>query len=573
MDAAVFLLVAGGFILILFIFGIIGDRRTRRESADAVSRLYGSRTPYRFTLREREHIRSYFDNHVSEGQIDDITWNDLQMDDVFEQMNYTQSQAGSEYLYYMLRTPSDGSGGQADGARGGDLGKLTEQTGYYMQHDSDRESLMLQFHDAGGCGVSGIYDYLGRIRDAKPFPVLPYILMDAMLALSIVFMFFVPSWGILVFLGVVIFNICFYFTKKHQMDPYLHGFSYTLRLLETAGNIASMAAASGFEDEKKELSVICSEMKGFRRGSFLVMSGGSSNPLEIILDYLRMVLGIDMIMFSHMLSAAQNSAEAEDRLISILGRMDAVLSLCCYRAYLGDKCCTPQLYGSAACDEKRIDASDIYHPLIKEPVLNSVHTERSILITGSNASGKSTFLKTAALCALMSQTVGICPAASYRAPYFRIISSMSLSDDIRNGSSYYMTEIKAIGRMADAVKKTAGEMPVLCFIDEVLRGTNTVERIAASAQILKFFSENGAVCFAATHDTELTSMLDGYYDNYHFSEEIKDGVISFPYRLDAGRAVSRNAIRLLEAMGYDEKIVSAAEISAEDFISEGEWHI
>ena len=86
--------------------------------------------------------------------------------------------------------------------------------------------------------------------------------------------------------------------------------------------------------------------------------------------------------------------------------------------------------------------------------------------------------------ALLAQTVHTCAAVSYEAPFYRIYSSMSLRDDLAGGDSYYMVEIKSIKRILDQVER-AGERPVLCFVDEVLRGTNTVERIAASTQIMK----------------------------------------------------------------------------------------
>ncbi|MBO4291301.1 MAG: hypothetical protein J5898_05290, partial [Lachnospiraceae bacterium] len=77
--------------------------------------------------------------------------------------------------------------------------------------------------------------------------------------------------------------------------------------------------------------------------------------------------------------------------------------------------------------------------------------------------------------------------------------------------------------------------------------------------------------FAATHDIELTDLLADCYDNYHFEEEIADGDIYFPYRLLNGKATTRNAIRLLELIGYDHKIVDAAEKMAGNFITEGVW--
>lgn len=111
----------------------------------------------------------------------------------------------------------------------------------------------------------------------------------------------------------------------------------------------------------------------------------------------------------------------------------------------------------------------------------------------------------------------------------------------------------------------------MCFVDEVLRGTNTVERIAASTQILKSLHRPGVCCFAATHDVELTGLLEREYDNYHFEEQFSGGDILFPYQLMPGRASSRNAIRLLEIMGYGDGIIRAAERQAEYFLESGSW--
>jgi DNA mismatch repair ATPase MutS len=135
-----------------------------------------------------------------------------------------------------------------------------------------------------------------------------------------------------------------------------------------------------------------------------------------------------------------------------------------------------------------------------------------------------------------------------------------------------MTEIKSIKRILEQIKAAKEEdAHVLCFVDEVLRGTNTVERIAASTQILKMFAEEHVICFAATHDVELTVLLAGQYHNYHFEEKIEGEDIRFPYRLLEGPAASRNAIALLKALGYDEKMVAEAEKMAEHFLQTGTW--
>ena len=121
--------------------------------------------------------------------------------------------------------------------------------------------------------------------------------------------------------------------------------------------------------------------------------------------------------------------------------------------------------------------------LITKPVKNSIQARKGVLLTGSNASGKSTFLKMVAVQAILAQTVYTCLAKEYEADTFVIASSMSLRDNLESGESYYIVEIKSIKRILDLTSQET--YPVLCFVDEVLRGTNTVERIAASSRILQ----------------------------------------------------------------------------------------
>ena len=147
---------------------------------------------------------------------------------------------------------------------------------------------------------------------------------------------------------------------------------------------------------------------------------------------------------------------------------------------------------------------------------------------------------------------------------------MALRDDLGAGDSYYIVEIKALKRVMDATENM-GDNPLLCFIDEVLRGTNTVERIAASTQILESLARQGIYCFAATHDIELTHLLENKYDNYHFEEEVKDGDVLFSYCLKNGRAQSRNAIQLLKVIGFSDEITEHAEDRAQRFLRTGQW--
>lgn len=98
--------------------------------------------------------------------------------------------------------------------------------------------------------------------------------------------------------------------------------------------------------------------------------------------------------------------------------------------------CVPQI-----ADDVSVDASDIYHPMLDNPVYNSISTKGGILVTGSNASGKSTFLKAVAINAILAQTIATVNASSYKAACFRIMTSWQLKDNLVNNQSYFIVEI------------------------------------------------------------------------------------------------------------------------------------
>lgn len=246
-----------------------------------------------------------------------------------------------------------------------------------------------------------------------------------------------------------------------------------------------------------------------------------------------------------------------------VGTIDALIGAASFRESL-DYFTIPKLTRT----KKYMEFEKMYHPLIQNPVTNSGSFKKSVLITGSNASGKSTFIKSVAINAILSQSINTCCAKDYNGSYFNIYTSMALKDDVLSNESYYIVEIKSLKRILDSIYST---IPTLCVVDEILRGTNTVERIASSSEVLSSLSENNCICFAATHDIELTYLLEDKFDNYHFQEDITDKEIKFDYKLYNGRTQSRNAIKLLGFIGYSDYIVNKAKERAEKFLSTGEW--
>ena len=356
--------------------------------------------------------------------------------------------------------------------------------------------------------------------------------------------------GIVIFVCVLIYGGVSYFAIKKRIEPYIISFAYVFRLINYSNRIIAIKDEH-IKEEQDKLKENVSKFKRFSLMSDLVMGINRTpgNPIEIVVEYIRMFFHLDIIKFFQMRNEIKHRIDDIDELITIIGRLDTTVAIAMYREYVKDYC-VPEFGGEG------MTAKGLYHPLLSDPVANDIDLRKGIILTGSNASGKSTMLKTITVAAIMAQSVNTVNATSYRAPAYKIYTSLSLKDDIISGDSYYMREIKALKRIIDAGE--GSEKPVLAAVDEVLRGTNTIERIASSFVILKNMSKVKGLVLAATHDYELASMLDKLYDNYHFEETIKGNDISFAYKMLKGMATSRNAIKLLEITGYDSEIIREA---------------
>ena len=148
-----------------------------------------------------------------------------------------------------------------------------------------------------------------------------------------------------------------------------------------------------------------------------------------------------------------------------------------------------------------------------------------------------------------------------RMPHVQVLTSMAVRDDLMAGESYFIREIRYLKRILDHLND---RKVTLCVIDEILRGTNTGERIRASHAILEYLAGKNCIPLIASHDKELTVLLDRLYDNYHFSEEMGEGDISFSYKIMKGPATSQNAVKLLKIAGFPEEILEKCEETDEN---------
>ena len=537
---AAYLTTLGLIALFLLISALIGIRDRRRQDAGerrALAEAFGKPGAKEYPDGRFHELPRYLERHRREYVVDDITWNDLDMDLLFRSMDTTSSSAGEEYLYWLLRTPVTG-----------DVQRILQRL--------------------GRSGKYSPYEYLDLMKEKKKKKAMQDLAAVIMPVIALIVMAFNPPAGVICLFFVLALNIVSYFRVKRQIDPYLFTFRYVLRLLDCV-NLLAAVPFPHYETEKESMQSAARSFKRFARGSGILLRGNggnaSGNPIDLILDYMCILFHIDLIKFGLMLKELRGKEEEVDRMITAIGSIDAQISIASWRESL-PVYCEPVLTGTS------FEAEGLIHPLLNDPVPNDMKTERPVLLTGSNASGKSTFLKAAALAALLSQSVHTAPARLYKNTCCRIYTSMALRDDIRTGESYFIVEIRSLKRILEAASDDSG-IQVLCCVDEVLRGTNTIERISASAQILLQLSSLPIQVFAATHDIELTGLLKEIYENYHFSETITGDDVTFSYQLQEGPADTRNAIRLLRTLGYDDAIADQAEERAVRFTKTGHWEL
>jgi DNA mismatch repair ATPase MutS len=546
-------------ILAAFIAKSIYDKKNNRIKLIArLKREWGEIPEEEYTSESLKSLASYYRSVKEEGlDVDDITWNDVDMDQIFMLVNNTGSAIGEEYLYSVLRKVR---------FKQEDLLERNRLIEFFQKNEEKRLDLQLALRGMGKLRNISVYEYINQLDKLELKGSLPHYLMDIGLIASIVLIFFNPGLGGLLTFAMIANNIIQYYRRKAEIEIYFSVCSYIIRLLNSVKDITKLDIPE-IKEYALQLERASSKFSQFKKGS-RVVAGKNPNGdiMDLGLDYIRMLFHTDLIKFNSMLDTFKQNRTALNEMFISVGTLDSMIAVASFREML-DYYSLPNLTSGS---NPFLHVEELFHPMIEEPVTNSIHEDRCVLITGSNASGKSTFIKTLAINTILSQTIFTSMSKSYQASFFQIASSMALQDNIFSKESYYIVEIKSLKRILDRLNDN---IPTLCFVDEVLRGTNTLERIAASSQILSSFSKGNAMCFAATHDIELTHILENFYSNYHFQEQIVENNVLFDYKLFEGRAISKNAIKLLGVMGYSNDIIDQAAESANRFLSDGTWGI
>lgn len=551
-------------IVILLVLFRYREKNMQKTIFEKIHRQWGAESAYRFNVTEQEKVDYLYRERTAFGQIDDITWNDLSMDHVYEKMNYCFSACGKEYLYYRLRTPFFEKMA---------IERQREKISYLRQEKELTSKLRYFYRRIGNVEKGSVYECLKKQDFSELQKPYRYIISDLFLLLAFVVMYVSMPLGLLTLLVILFLNINLYFKDKKKADQSLSLYFYLLRLLEESEKLAKVLDQdSVFCSEKMQIAEFSKRIGAvigkYRYFISMSRSTGASNPIDMILDYIRMFTFVDLISYYFITKKLQNERNTLVEFFDLIGELEALISVSMFQEYQSATG-TCQVTFS---DMRQIEAQELYHPLIKNPVKNSIKISQPVLLTGANATGKSTFLKAMAINQLFAQTFGFACAMTYHTAFYVMQTSMCVRDDVMRGDSYYLAEIKAMKKLFDLLMMAEQkQIHYFCILDEILRGTNTEERIAGAAELLIALWKKNALCMAATHDMELTQILDGTYEKYYFEEDFDGDDVSFSYKLKHGIATSHNAIRLLEGIGFPKTVTEHARYRIRHFKESGSW--
>lgn len=494
--------------------------------------------------REFSSIRILFDlTRPSSDQavVDDKTWHDLDMDSVFRKVDSTITSVGQQYLYRKLRLLQDSNSRLED-----DFKVVTT-----LKEDRDlREALQLNLSMLKQGDAKLVSKTLFDTIPAYTFPKLAIFLWSL---LSLSTLFFAAYLG-----GAYLFLILPIVIANFSISRYFEGISdgiadilyYLYNLVSISERIAKLELSSKIpacKDLENRRSSIAKVKKVMRR---IAISQSSENLLVNNAMYLlNLTFPYDFLVYSLSIKSIVSETEVMKACYLAVASIDSSISTASY-INRNDHLCNPTLISGDA-----MELEDAYHPLVDNYVANSFSTQGpSVLVTGSNMAGKTTFIKTIGVNVIFARSLWICHATQARIPLVDVYSSIKTEDGLIDGKSFYFSELerlKTFIEMAGAGKKC------LFLIDEIYRGTNTIERIAGAAAVLQELA-NGNLVFVTTHDIELASMLDSLFEQWHFEET---GNINkpFDYKLKPGVCRTRNALKLMASMGYPEHVTDRAK--------------
>ena len=485
----------------------------------------------------------------TDSQVDGQTWHDLDLYRVFDQLNYTQSSIGAEALYHKMRLIKF----QPEAS-------LQELEDFFDHHPDLRLKVQVVMNQLGKKNHNMARSIVANPgKQDSTICLSLYIFLACLPVFSLFFLPFFKIQAMMVLVASATFNIIFSRIRNWSNKMRLDRVSDVVRIFASTEKLSHLAIP-----KQEALKQAVQPFKKTKVISGILQSPTGSSDMEIILIYLNFLFLIPQIAQVYIYQQVRIHQKEAQEAINLLGELEVAISLLRHKRDV-DLVCHPSFK-----QEVGIKGKGVYHPLLTDPVANDVRFEKNMVISGDNASGKSTYLKMVAINCILAQGLGFAYGESLELSYGHVMTSMDVSDDIEVGDSYFITESKTILRMIESLEKSGFHY---FFIDELFKGTNTIERIGSGLGIVRWLSRHDCLYMISSHDIELVAASGAVNDNYHFDSRYVDGEIVFDYQIKQGAAVTKNAVNTLKSLHFPSEITQTSQELIRQYEETGKWSL
>lgn len=536
-------------LILLFAFLLLNNYKKQSVAKKKLAEIKESWGKPIFTQRSFKLIAGYLDAYPVENNISPETSSDLDLEGVFSFIDRTNSKLGQQYLYKKLHYLENDESYFVN----------LEEKIHKLNKDQDlREQTQFQL---SVLNHNNAY-YLPQLFSRKHKSIFSrftesYIKLSAILVitLAILLIFVLNQFYFLLLLAMLITNMVIHFRSKGTILSYTNSLTQLLSLIK----VSQWLEEKGLLEKDDNIKISLYNVSKLKSSLKLVnvQSKAAHDPTDFIYlfsEWINMLLLIEPLVFLTSITKVNKYLNDVKIVFDCVAETDMAISIQSLRDCL-PYYCKPDFIERNG----KMIVKDLFHPLIENCVANSIESNNSqgALITGSNMSGKTTFIRAIAVNTLLAQTIHTSCTKVYQAPYLKIFTSINMTDDLSGNKSYFQAEALSV---LNILNRCSAKEPVksLVIIDEIFRGTNTIERIAAAKAVLSYLIENKNFVFVSTHDLELATLLGNGYAVYSFEELAGDNRLIFDYKIKDGLLQNKNGIAVLQGLGFPQTIIDDA---------------
>ena len=476
------------------------------------------------------------------------TMRDLDMEELFMFMDRTCSKIGQQYLYATLRMiPKNDTNSQ----------NIERIIKYLDDSPQLKESAVVEMSRLNSAGAYFLQSLIYQKHISKPKWFWSLIVLSALSCLSLILAKFLPVL-LVVFILVGAGNFIIHYWNKKNVFIYSNSIPQLLILKSVVNKLLQSGVIT---DNTEQIRAAVAKIDKVSRLTFFLKLEESEEDIfrqvaYYIFELIKATFLVEPLVVFKIIDKLESCRDEIGILFNAVAQIDVAVSIASFREGL-PYYTLPKISPNGS----QFAMKEVFHPLINNPVANDLDLSdgKSVLVSGSNMSGKTTFIRTVGINTILSQTINTACAKEFIISQLKVHSAIKISDNLLDDTSYYYEEVKAIKKMI--LEKGEGHQH-LFLLDELFKGTNTIERIASGKAVLSYLNDEHNWVIGSTHDLELTEYLTSEYSYYHFAESVDGDLLKFDFKLKTGRSQDTNAIRILEINAFPKEITEEAKALA-----------